>query len=173
VELLKGSGFSRIDSVIANAGTGTEIGSVLTATAAAVRKTFQTNVIGVLELFQATEPLLRNSSMPKFFTLSSNLGSLAVMEYAPGPWFTYGITKAALNYMTRKIHFENDWVISIALSPGWVETDMGTRAAKAVGMDAAPLTVEQSVSGLISVIDGATRAISGSFIAHDGEVVPW
>jgi norsolorinic acid ketoreductase len=173
VEVLKSSGISHIDTVIANAGTGTEVGPVLTATAAAVRETFQINVIGVLELFQATEPLLRNSSMPKFFTLSSNLGSLGIMEHLPGPWFTYGITKSALNYMTRKIHFENDWVISIALSPGWVETDMGTRAAKAVGMDLAPLTVDQSVPGLVSVIDSATRAVSGSFTGHDGEAVPW
>jgi norsolorinic acid ketoreductase len=170
---LQSSGIAHIDTVIANAGTGTEVGPVLTATSAAVRDTFETNVIGVLELFQATEPLLRKSVTPKFFTVSSNLGSLGGMEYAPGPWFTYGITKTALNYLTRKVHFENDWLVSIALSPGWVETDMGRRAAKAVGMEAAPLTVEQSVSGLMSVMDAAARANSGTFTGYDGQAVPW
>jgi norsolorinic acid ketoreductase len=173
VASLQSSGVAHIDTVIANAGTGTEIGPVLTATAGAVRDTFETNVIGVLELFQATEPLLRKSATPKFFTMSSNLGSLGVMEYAPGPWFTYGITKTALNYLTRKIHFENDWLVSIALSPGWVDTDMGGRAAKAVGMEAAPLTVEQSVTGLMSVIAAATRANSGTFTGYDNQTVPW
>ncbi|KAH7115004.1 putative aflatoxin biosynthesis ketoreductase nor-1 [Dendryphion nanum] len=174
VESLTSSGITHLDTVIANAGTGTEIGPVLSATAAAVRDTMETNVIGVLGLFQATEPLLHKSSKPKFFTLSSNLGSLGIMEYAPGPWFTYGITKAALNYLTRKIHFENEWLVSVALSPGWVQTDMGALAAKAVGMEAAPLTVEQSVPGLVSVIDGATRdTTSGTFTSHDGQPVPW
>jgi len=170
---LQPSVITHIDTVIANAGIGTGFGTVLTAPASIVRDSFETNVMGVLELFQATEPLLHKSSTPKFFTMSSNLGSLGIMEYAPGPWFTYGITKAALNYMTRKIHFENDWLVSIALSPGWVETDMGGRAAKAVGMETAPMTVEQSVSGLVSVIDGATRATSGTFTAHDGQPVLW
>jgi len=173
ISSLPSSGITHVDTVIANAGTSTEIGQALTATAAAVRDTFEVNVIGVLELFQATEPLLRKSSAPKFFTLSSNLGSLGIMEYAPGPWFTYGITKTALNYLTRKIHFENDWLVSIALSPGWVETEMGARAAKAIGMEAAPLTVEQSVPGLVSVMDGATRDNSGTFTGHDGQSVPW
>lgn len=36
----------------------------------------------------------------------------------------YATSKAALNWMTRKIHFENEWLVAFPLTPGPVKTDM-------------------------------------------------
>jgi hypothetical protein len=53
----------------------------------------------------------------------------------------------------------------VALSPGWVRTDMGGESA--------PLSPEASVRGLRKVIDGLKPADSGGFFSHDGSAIPW
>lgn len=71
---------------------------------------FQTNVNGPLVLFQATINLLKASKNPRFIPISSGAGSVTrspPMELQTG---AYGASKAALNYLTRKLHFEEDWL---------------------------------------------------------------
>lgn len=132
------------------------------------------NVLGILTLFRAFEPLLRASQAPKFVALSSPLGSIALVPSVPGPWFCYGVTKAALNYMLARMHVENEWLSVVSLSPGWVKTEMGNFAAKSVGMEEAPLTIEESVQGCIGIIDQVTREkYGGKFVGTDGEEVAW
>ena len=62
-----------------------------------------------------------------------------------------------------------------ASSTGWVQTEMGNAAATAVGKKEAPVTLEQSVAGLLKLVDESTRAThSGKFWnAVDGTEVPW
>ena len=56
-------------------------------------------------------------------------------------------------------------IIVVALSPGWVRTDMGGEQA--------PLTPEKSVRGLRNVIAGLGKGDSGKFLYHDGSTIPW
>ena len=56
-------------------------------------------------------------------------------------------------------------IIAIALSPGWVRTEMGGS-----GTD---LDVETSVRGLKRVIDGLSAEDSGKFLPWDGRELPW
>jgi NAD(P)-dependent dehydrogenase (short-subunit alcohol dehydrogenase family) len=56
-------------------------------------------------------------------------------------------------------------VIVVALSPGWVRTDMGGAGA--------PLAPQTSVAGLRQVIAGLGPADSGRFLSHDGSPIPW
>ncbi|KAF2244374.1 putative aflatoxin biosynthesis ketoreductase nor-1 [Trematosphaeria pertusa] len=151
-ELQSDHGITTLDVVIANAGIGDHATTVTAAAPESVRRHLDVNVVGVLTLFQAVEPLLRKSPAPKFFTMSTNLASLNLMEYIPGPWFCYGVSKAAMNFLTRKIHFENEWLTAVVLSPGWVQTDMGEFAARAVGLEAAPLKLEDSIKGVLQVV---------------------
>lgn len=53
----------------------------------------------------------------------------------------------------------------IALTPGWVRTDMGGAQA--------PLTAETSVRGMIAVLERAGSEHSGRFIQYDGREIPW
>jgi NAD(P)-dependent dehydrogenase (short-subunit alcohol dehydrogenase family) len=74
-----------------------------------VREHFEVNTIGVLALFQATYPLLQAStSTPKFIPISSLGGSITMGTVVPMPTLAYGISKAALNYLTRKLRAENE-----------------------------------------------------------------
>jgi norsolorinic acid ketoreductase len=176
VEALTAAGISSIDTVIANAAMGDTAESVLGTTPDSVRRNFDVNLIGVLALFQAVEPLLKKAQNknPKFVALSSNLGSIGLAPHVPGPWFCYGVTKAALNYLVRRIHVENDWLTAVALQPGWVQTDMGKFAAKAVEMEDAPMKLEDSVSGCLKVIDAASREkYAGEFVDSEEKTVLW
>jgi NAD(P)-dependent dehydrogenase (short-subunit alcohol dehydrogenase family) len=56
-------------------------------------------------------------------------------------------------------------IIVVALSPGWVRTDMGGAQA--------PLSPEESVRGLRRVISALSEKDSGKFLYHDGSEIPW
>jgi len=130
---------SHIDVIISCAGLMTAIAPTLQTPAKDVRAQLEVNAIGPLLLIQAFFPLLEKAKEPRFLVLSSSIGSLGDMESLPVPFFGYGLSKAAANYLVRKLHFENPSLTSMAFNPGWVQTEMGDGAAKAVGMDGAPM----------------------------------
>lgn len=92
---------------------------------------FSVNTIGSLLLFQATAPLLRLASRPIFIAISSGAGSIGGMEALKDVQNTaYGASKAALNFVVRKIHFENPGLIAFSVNPGWLQTDVRDAASK-------------------------------------------
>ena len=107
-----------VDVVIANAGIMDTYQPPATISVDELKALLNTNTIGPLVLFQAVLPLLQKSRAPKFVTVSSPMGSIGGMELRPYPMVGYGTSKAALNYITRKIHFTHDDVISFAADPG-------------------------------------------------------
>jgi NAD(P)-dependent dehydrogenase (short-subunit alcohol dehydrogenase family) len=56
-------------------------------------------------------------------------------------------------------------IVVVALSPGWVRTDMGGAGA--------PLSPQASVTGLRKVIAALKPADSGRFLSYDGSSIPW
>ncbi|CAF4034508.1 unnamed protein product [Adineta steineri] len=170
----KTSGY--IDVVIANAGISNYHGPIVTTPIKEIRDHYEVNVAGPVILFQALHALLikSKSGAPKFVVISSLLGSIG--ELIPAPRTTYGASKAAINYVTRKIHqeHEEDGIIAFPIHPGLVQTDMGNHYATSVGLDEAPVTVEESVQGQLKVIDEATREkTSGRFWDFEGKELPW
>lgn len=87
---------------------------------------------------------------------------------------SYAAAKAALNWITRAIHFSNEWLVAVALNPGLVQTGPGNWIAKEWGLGKATYTIEESVEGMMKVIDGATREeASGKFLRMNGTELPW
>lgn len=113
-----------LDVVIANAAIGKTSDNILEGTCAGINikdvyEHFAVNTIGPLLLYKATLPLLEKSTQKsKFVIMSSFAGSIAAMEACPFPNAAYGPSKAALNYLSRKMHFENDKLTAFALNPG-------------------------------------------------------
>ena len=51
---------------------------------------------------------------------------------------------------------------------------MGNNAANGVGMEEAPISLQEGVDGIIDKLDKSTREKdSGTFISFDGEHIPW
>lgn len=66
----------------------------------------QVNTNGPLVLFQATYTLLQKSAKPKFIVVSSGMGSITIGANLPVNTYAYGASKAAVNWVTRKLHHD-------------------------------------------------------------------
>ena len=106
----------KLDVIIANAGIAPGLATVLETTTEDMRDCFEVNTVGALRLFQAAWPLLEVAANPRFFVISSSLGSLSQMEPLPG--LAYSCSKAAVNWMTRKLHFEHEQLVASVFHPG-------------------------------------------------------
>lgn len=116
--------YGRLDVLINNAGVG--IGA-----AAGEHQTkmidmqFAVNIRAIIILYRECLDLLREAGAEHRSALVVNLASMA--GKSPGPWLSvYGATKAAVISYTRAMNAEigKDGVKSVALCPGWVDTDM-------------------------------------------------
>jgi norsolorinic acid ketoreductase len=110
----------KLDVVIANAGIAKHASPASEIPIAEMRNHFEVNAIGPLILFQATKPLLGRSSQPKFVVVTSRAGSIGRLDFGQLPVVAYGSSKAAVNYIVRKIHFENMDLIAFPIHPGYV-----------------------------------------------------
>ena len=110
-------------------------------------------------------PLVLGADGAVVVNMSSRLGSIASVEGFNTP--TYAISKAALNMATVLLAraLAERGITVIAVSPGWVRTDMG-------GKDA-PVEPVDSVAGLLAQVERATLADSGRFIDYRGEAIDW
>jgi NAD(P)-dependent dehydrogenase (short-subunit alcohol dehydrogenase family) len=74
------------------------------------------------------------------------------------------MSKASLNMLTRKLALElqANRTTGVAISPGWVQTDMG-------GPDA-PLTASESVQAMVALARRLTLTDTGAVLDH-GDVL--
>ena len=128
------------------------------------QEVFRVNVLGAASLAEALVDNVAASERKVIAMMSSRLGSITE---ASGVTLPYATSKAALNMLVKGLAatLAGRGIIVVALSPGWVRTDMGGAGA--------PLAPETSVAGLRRVIDGLTPAQSGKFFSHDGSTIPW
>lgn len=122
------------------------------------------NLLGPAAVIEALIENVAASDRKTVAVMSSRLGSIGETS---GMTLPYSTSKAALNLLAKGLAatLAPRGVIVVALSPGWVKTDMGGQAA--------PLTPETSVRGLRNVIGGLRFEDSGKFLSHDGSSIPW
>ena len=122
------------------------------------------NLLGPAALAEALIENLAASERRTIAMMSSRLGSISESS---GMTLPYSTSKAALNMLVKGLAatLAARGIVVVALSPGWVRTDMGGEGA--------PLSPEASVRGLRKVIGGLKPADSGKFLSHDGSAIPW
>ena len=122
-----------------------------------VRAVWETNVFGVLAVYQAMLPLLREAPAARIVNVSSGAGSLT-MNSDPandhrsifGP--TYSASKTALNAMTlaMPIELESTGIKVNAAAPGFTKTNLNNYA------------------GTETVEEGAAEAVRLALLGPDG-----
>lgn len=124
---------------------------------------FRINAAGPFLLTQALAPLLADGA--RVANLSSELASIAEAGRFGTP--SYCISKAAQNMGSVLLAhaLAARGIVVVALHPGWVQTDMGGPTAT--------LTIEQSVPGMVKVIDGLEASDNGRYLQYDGAELPW
>ncbi len=156
------TGGRTIDVLINNAGMAnwSGIGAIAEAEIAEI---LRVNAIGPVLVTQALLPHLRDGG--KIVNMTSQLGSIANVGGSSG--LAYGMSKAALNMFTVTLaqDVKPRGIAVLSLHPGWVRTRMGGSGAT--------LTTDQSVDGMLAVIDRLSAATSGSYLAYDGSTLPW
>ncbi|UKZ78910.1 hypothetical protein TrVFT333_006656 [Trichoderma virens FT-333] len=163
-----------LDLVIANAGILNQFGPVSEMSPDEISAHVAVNTVAPIALLQASKPLLQNAAHPRFVVISSSIGSIAEVEAHPAQLGAYGASKAAINYLMRKVHFEETWLTSMVICPGWTQTDMGNTGAQIMKFgDKAPVPLDVSVEGVLQEIDGITRTEGGKFASFDHNDHKW
>ncbi|XP_035192503.1 C-factor-like isoform X1 [Oxyura jamaicensis] len=177
-EHLKGSG---LNLLINNAGIS-HYKSFDTKTEEDMSQVYATNTIGPLLMSQAFLPLLKKAaqgspgsglscSKAAIINMSSYAGSIQdVYLWEYGQALSYRCSKAALNMLTKcqSLGYQEHGILCAALHPGWVQTDMGSAAGHTP-----PMTVDESVGGMLKVISSLSEKDTGTFLDWEGKVVPW
>lgn len=160
-EALQGA---RLDRVVFNAGIyGPAHQDPRQVSNAEIAQLFLGNAIAPVRLAQTLLPSIREDGVLAF--ISSQMASIELARAQDMP--LYGASKAALNSLLRSWSQAQDLpqATLLALHPGWVRTELG-------GADA-PLSVEDSVSGLIEVIEAEAGQPGCRFLDHQGQMLPW
>lgn len=160
--LVLGQG-ARLGLLVNNAGvlhSGERLGSL---SAANFEDSFRVNAIGPLLLTQTLEPLLADGA--RVVNLSSSLGAIALAGRFGTP--SYCMSKAALNMATVQLAhaLSGRGIVVVAISPGWVRTDMGGNNAEVAPTEA--------VAGMLRVVAGLDSSDSGRFLDWQGAAPPW
>ena len=154
-----------LDMLINNAAIGADGETLRTFDAAQAFQQWNVNAAGQILAAQKFLDLLKKGNAPRIINISSEAGSISTMNRFRG--YYYLGSKAALNMFTRCMAWdpETAGMITIAIHPGWVRTDMG-------GADA-DLSVTESAQGILNVIAALTPDDNGKFYTWDGKEYPW
>ena len=129
------------------------------------REAFETNVIGLIRVTRAFFPLLEKGTNPRIVNISSGAGSVTAKD--DSHYYAYSASKAALNMVTRAIaaEFRPRGICVVAMTPGWVKTEMGGPNA--------PLEPAESARAIARTITALTMDKSSLFLERTGAEVKY
>jgi len=159
-----GEATSIVDHVAANKAS--------TASLDEIRTVWETNVFGVLAVYQAMLPLLRKSSDARIVNVSSGVGSLTANADPNYPYHSmfgpvYPASKAAENAMTlaMMVELESTDIKVNLVSPAFTATNLNGFAGTESVEDGSREVVRVCLLGP----DGPT----GTFTRWEGAAIPW
>lgn len=137
-----------------------------------VRSIWETNVFGVLAVYQAMLPLLQRSKDARIVNVSSGVGSLTLNAdpaypyrgfYSPG----YAASKTALNgiTLTMMLELENTPIKVNLVSPGFTSTALN-------GFEGTE-SIEDGSREVVRVALFGPEEPSGTYTRWENEQIPW
>lgn len=137
------------------------------------KKTFDTNVFGIVSAIHEFLPLLRKAEGGRVVNVSSTMGSLADQGDPASPYYgvivpAYQASKAAVNAITVSLaKLLEDTPIKVnSVCPGWVQTDLGGPANRA----AAPSTADDASRIVVEMALLTDDGPTGQFVDYAGTV---
>jgi NAD(P)-dependent dehydrogenase (short-subunit alcohol dehydrogenase family) len=126
----------RVDFLINNAGVLLEKWDTSTINNEQLKKTFEINVFGTIELTEKLLPLFNSNA--QIINITSDWGSFSEQNFdAYHPH--YKMSKVALNMYTKLLakRLGDKHIKVSSLDPGWTQTDMGGKIAPRLPKDVA------------------------------------
>lgn len=132
-----------------------------------------TNARGSIKMSEAFLPNIKAGNQKKIIVISSDAARMSVPDERPG-FYWYHASKVALNMVMKLIarDLKKDGIIVVIFHPGFVRTDRSMPKQKIPKM-AFMIDLEESVPGMMEVIDYITLEDSGSFLKWTGEHEAW
>ena len=161
-----------ISCLINNAGISPKSTKYTMVKCEQMAATYKTNAIAPLLFSREMLPFLKKAADNNgglgslIVNMSSILGSVELND--GGGVYPYRSSKTALNMITRSLSLDLKHlnIKTVAIHPGWVKTDMGGRNA--------PLTTEQSITGVLNVLRNFNSEIhNGKLVDYKGEILPF
>jgi len=135
-----------------------------------------TNALGPVKMSEAFLPQVRAGRMKRLVTLSSLGGSFGARDsMAPGTMF-YRASKSALNMlMVNVAESVGKYDITVVLlNPGLVDTQgVLTEMNEKMNMGLKLVPIEDSIAGMIDVIETATLVNSGTIYQWTGKILEY
>ena len=161
----------RLDILVNNAGIAIDDGPPSGVSSDVLRRTYETNVFGVVRTTQAFLPLLRRSDAGRIVNMSSGLGSITLNSDPSSPfaavkYLAYNSSKSAVNAITVQFAWElRDTPIKVnAADPGYVATDMNRNQG--------PRSVEQGAATPVRLATLPANGPTGGYFNDEGPI-PW
>ena len=154
----------KFDLLFHNAGTANQPdGTVAETSVDEFIKVMVTNALSPLRVIEAFQDCVEPTGT--IGVMSSGQGSVA--NNLNGGHEVYRGSKAALNSYMRSYdaRHRGEQRTLILMAPGWVKTDLG-------GPDAR-LTIEESIPGVVNVIDSLRGQPGLHYVDDLGQAVPW
>jgi NAD(P)-dependent dehydrogenase (short-subunit alcohol dehydrogenase family) len=122
------------------------------------------NAVAPIYVANAFEDHVADSARRLMVFIGTRSGSIG--DNGSGGHYAYRCSKAALNMAVKSLSIDlaSRGVVAVVLHPGSVATE--TRKG-------GQIPVQESVSGMRSVIEGLTREQSGAFLRYDGGAIEW
>jgi NAD(P)-dependent dehydrogenase (short-subunit alcohol dehydrogenase family) len=137
-----------------------------------MRAVWDTNVFGVLTVYQAMLPLLRKTPGARIVNVSSGVGSLTTNSDPASPWRSifgpvYPASKTALNALTvaMALELEPEGIKVNAVSPGFTKTNLNEYAGKE--------TVQEGAREAVRVALLGPDSPTGTFTRWENQTIPW
>ncbi|GAL18101.1 short-chain dehydrogenase/reductase SDR [Vibrio maritimus] len=155
-----------VDHLMLNAGVlGDDCATLGQMTQASWLQVLSVNTVAPALLIQALSDNVAASEHKTIVGISTRVASLS--DNSSGNMYSYRASKVALNQIlvSAAKNLEAQGVKTLAIHPGWIQTDMGG--------DNATFTAEESALGIISVAESLTLEQSGTFRVFDGSTIEW
>jgi NAD(P)-dependent dehydrogenase (short-subunit alcohol dehydrogenase family) len=152
-----------LDVLLLNAGIYGEKQEFGDIDPAAFMKVMAVNALAPLKLAEAFADQMTG---PKLLAaVSSMMGAMS--DNTSGGSYAYRAAKAALNMVMKNLAIDlaPRGILTVALSPGWVRTDMGGPNA--------PLDAATAVAGMRKVMEDLRAEDSGALVHYDGSRLAW
>ncbi|KAM9727660.1 C-signal [Menidia menidia] len=184
--------FGRLDLIVNSSAmlhpSGKGETSLRDVSAQGVISTLTTNTVGPLIMAKYFSPLLQKGGggfgqQPAekakqhsgiIANITAKVGSIG--DNGLGGWYSYRMSKAALNMATRNLSIElarsRPKVLCVSLHPGTVNTDLSRPYHRNVPKDKL-FTAEHSASCLMSIINSLSIEKTGKAYNWDGTEIPW